>query len=168
MAIEKFQLPSLQWSNFFDHQPYCNWKFSITNRVVIEKNSITTWLATKCFWLPSMWWPKVFSHHMNGDWKHSITNRVVTNFFSINTCLWMSIVRLTVDWFPALIWWQNLVLPCNKMYTLHVNIHFLLWGVRALCCLTPTIVIYFRKEGWNLYGCLNFRSYIIFTIGVEF
>ncbi len=46
---------------------------------------------------------------------------------------------------------------------MHVNTHFLLWGVWAnLCCLTPTIVICLGSEGWNLYGCLNFRlSYCI-------
>jgi hypothetical protein len=30
--------------------------------------------------------------------------------------------------------------------------------VWALCCLTTTIAIYLGKEGWNLYGCLNFKS----------
>ncbi len=40
---------------------------------------------------------------------------------------------------------------------MHVNFHFLLWGVWALCCLTPTIAKYLGKERWNLYGCLNFR-----------
>ncbi len=49
-------------------------------------------------------------------------------------------------------------LPGNKMYTLHINTHFLLWGVWALFCLTPMIAIYLGREGWSLYGCLNFRS----------
>jgi hypothetical protein len=75
-----------------------------------------------------------------------------------------------MGWSPPLIWQRNLVwrqilvLFGNEMYTyVHVNTHFLLWGVWAnLCYLTPTTVRYFGREGWNLYGCLNFRlSYCI-------
>jgi hypothetical protein len=67
-------------------------------------------------------------------------------------------------WF-ILSWTYPFGLHGNKMYTLHVNTHFLLWGVWVLCCLTPIINIYLRRLRWNLYRCLNLDRHITFVIG---
>jgi hypothetical protein len=52
---------------------------------------------------------------MNGNQKHSIANCVAIDFFWVTIHLWISMVWLMMDWFPPLIWWQNLVLLNDKM-----------------------------------------------------
>jgi hypothetical protein len=87
-----------------------------------------------------MWRLNFFNHHTSLDLGWPIDDGLISNIDLVT----------------------KFGLPGNKMYTLHVNIQFFLWGLWALCCLTPTIAIYLGREGWNLYECLNFRlSYCI-------
>jgi hypothetical protein len=50
--------------------------------------------------------------------------------------LWISIIQSMMDWSPPLICdkiWCCLVIKSKEVV---ISIHFLLWGVWALCCLT--------------------------------
>jgi len=45
---------------------------------MIEKNSITTRLATKKFWPLNLWQPKAFHHQLCGDEKILVTTSLTT------------------------------------------------------------------------------------------
>jgi hypothetical protein len=111
------------------------------------------------FWSPSLWPPKLFHHHTIGDGMLLVVALAFNGDWNFFSCLtFVNLGRLINN---GLISTIDLVMEFgllgNKMYTLHINTHFLLWGVWALYCLTPTIAIYLGREGRNLYGCLNFK-----------
>ncbi len=119
------------------------WHWKILNyRMIGDQN----------FWSPIVWWLIFFNFHKSLDLGHSINNGLIS----------------TLDLVTKFGLAMEFGLPNNKMETLHVNTHFLLWGVWTLCCLTPRSLPYtLGAKGETFMGVRISNRHIAFAINAQ-
>jgi hypothetical protein len=130
MVIESF-LPSIvQWLKIFNCHTIGD-KMLLIAKLVMIKSILS----------PIVWWLNIFfNRHTFMDLGHQINSGLISPFI----------------WQHNLIWWWNLVCLVMKCRPYMPIFTFFLRCVGLV--LFNTNHCQFGREGWNLYGCLNFKS----------